>query len=205
MENYTPDCKGYYKCPTCGKPFYSKVVLKVHIKKGQCFNPHQVSQENSSVIENVSKQDSYAKNVENSVKSAKNTFSTMLGTTNIPIQSKICKEQTVEYEKLKSRHCQECNKTFRRKRYLPIHINVVHKNIKKFQCLQCPKAFGINATLQQHILAVHEKITPFQCHKCTKTFGQNSNLQTHIKTVHKDVHPQTSRVLMCPLDPMEKQ
>ena len=174
MENYTQDSKGYSKCPTCGKPFYSKVVLKVHLKKGQCLNWQQ-----SSVIENESKEDCVAKNDDTKIE--KNN------------------------EKLKSRHCQECNKTFRRKRYLPIHINVVHKNIKKFQCLQCPKAFGINITLQQHILAVHEKITPFQCHKCTKTFGQNSNLQTHIKTVHKDVHPQTSRVLMCPLDPMEKQ
>ena len=220
MENYTQDPKGYFKCPTCGKPFYSIVVLKVHIKREQCLNWQKISQEKSSVTENDFKKDCVAKNVDSRVKSETNEdinlniiikresaqtrqFST---NSNIPVQSKICEDQTADTNpekqngKLKSRHCQECNKTFRRKRYLPIHINVVHKNIKIFQCVQCPKAFGINSTLQQHIIAVHEKCTPYQCQKCNKAFSRNSNLQTHINTVHKKCTPSNVKIELRHLD-----
>ena len=202
-KNYTQDRKGYFKCPTCDKPFSSQIVLKIHMKKEQCFKPQQLSQDKSSVIKNESKKDCVSKNDETTVKSAKNedinqlnqkinkefaesrTFST------IPQKSKICEDKTADInieknnEELKSRHCQECNKTFGRKRYLPIHINVVHKNMRNFQCLQCPKAFGINKTLQQHTQAVHEKLKPYHCRECNKAYCQNSILQRHIKTVHK--------------------
>ena len=210
MENYTQDRDEYFKCPTCGKPFSSKIVLKIHMKKEQCLN-RQHSQEKSSVIKNVLKKDCVSENAENTVKSAKNeninlnkkikkefdqtrTFST------IPQQSKICKEETADInieknnEKLKSRHCQECNKTFE-KRYFPIHLNVVHNNLRNFQCLQCPKAFGIKKTLQQHFQAIHEKLKPYKCPECDKACSQNSTLRRHIKLVHKKCPP--SNVKSC--------
>ena len=74
MKKYDEELhrKGYFKCPTCDKPFSSQIVLKIHMKKEQCLNPQQLSQDKSSVIKNESKKDCVSKNAETTVKSAKN-------------------------------------------------------------------------------------------------------------------------------------
>ena len=85
----------------------------------------------------------------------------------------------------KNHVCIECGKSYRDKRNLKEHREVVHLGNKKFKCEQCPYTSGCKQNLKKHIKAVHEKIRRFVCEKCSYTATTKDNLMYHTESVHK--------------------
>ncbi|KAL4229027.1 GDNF-inducible zinc finger protein 1 [Mactra antiquata] len=78
-------------------------------------------------------------------------------------------------------HCQVCDKRFRRKQGLNMHITV-HSNEKNFVCSYdgCGKQFRLQSTLHKHELTVHLGDKPFECHICEERFTRGTYLKSHM-------------------------
>ena len=122
--------------------------------------------------------------------------------------------------------CREgnCDKTFRRKQNLALHIEIVHLKLKPHSCTHCGKSFGLATSLRAHIATIHEGDKPhacpmegcsfataikgtltkhlkthtdsFQCTEegCDRSFNRISNLTIHIQTVHLKLKPYSCTV-----------
>ena len=143
MEEYTQNHEWFFSCPSCDRCFYTKIILKIHLEKEQCLNKQQVHQVN----ENKFQEFAFDAHVGNTVKSPKNVQNKeefvqtknclpLVDCAKIPQHNKKIKELYFNIEKIhngvKSHQCQECNKTYKQKSYLQVHINVVHN----YTCMQ---------------------------------------------------------------------
>ena len=70
-------------------------------------------------------------------------------------------------------HCSYCNKSFRRRSYLNVHVKTVHSGERSPPCPHCDKNFGQSSDLKKHIKTVHLGERCHPCPHCTKTFGQS--------------------------------
>ncbi|XP_053699067.1 zinc finger protein 665-like [Sabethes cyaneus] len=79
--------------------------------------------------------------------------------------------------------CEVCAKSFKDKKSLKDHLEIVHQGIKRFRCDICNKCFTRNGSLAEHKLIQHAGIKQFSCNICGKAFGKEDSLKTHL-TVH---------------------
>ena len=91
------------------------------------------------------------------------------------------------HENLLKHQCLVCEKYFRHKYYLNVHIKTVHENLKEHQCLACYKSFAQKFDLKCHLETVHKNIKRHVCQVCNRPFGKKSALNGHIKTVHQNI------------------
>ncbi|CAB0038484.1 unnamed protein product [Trichogramma brassicae] len=80
--------------------------------------------------------------------------------------------------------CDDCGKNFGSKRYLRLHITIVHDGRKDHVCDRCEEKFGIRSNLLKHQKTVHEGRRDYACDHCEKKFGDPSNLKRHQRIVH---------------------
>ena len=79
----------------------------------------------------------------------------------------------------------DCDKSFKKKSGLQVHIQTFHEGKKPYKCSLCEKYFSSKALLSRHFNQVHEKKRPYGCHLCDLRFGQKAHLVTHLKGKHK--------------------
>ncbi|XP_068574996.1 uncharacterized protein [Cebidichthys violaceus] len=84
----------------------------------------------------------------------------------------------VSSQRIVSKSCQLCGKTFANLSALRIH-SVVHTGEKPHRCSLCGKRFTQKGNLKCH-LRIHTGEKPFRCVKCGKTFTQKVNLNHHL-------------------------
>ncbi|XP_049633287.1 zinc finger protein 445 [Suncus etruscus] len=77
--------------------------------------------------------------------------------------------------------CQECGKSFTRKRSLLDHKGI-HSGEKRYKCNQCGKSYDRNYRLVNH-QRIHTKERPFKCQWCGKDF-----IGRHTLTIHQKKH-----------------
>ena len=84
--------------------------------------------------------------------------------------------------------CKICNKTFKNKHCLRIHIRKVHE-AKKLQCHLCQVTLRDAGGLRRHIKHVHEKVERKfgKCDLCDKIFRSSGYLKIHMQAVHEKV------------------
>ena len=92
--------------------------------------------------------------------------------------------------------CKHCDKQFKQKQYLGLHIKTVHEGVW-FKCSYCGKQFGQKGNLKRHVDTVHkmrhiQKIErkddiKFQCHKCDKKFLSRTGVHYHVQSVHEGI------------------
>ena len=79
--------------------------------------------------------------------------------------------------------CQKCTKSFETKDLLKAHIEGAHLDSKKaFPCDKCDKILMSEFALKNHVTAVHEKdVKVIKCYKCNKPFLTKKGLIYHQK------------------------
>lgn len=81
--------------------------------------------------------------------------------------------------------CQECDYTTKKPYLLTRHIITHHSMEKPFECDKCQKKFKLKRALTVHIQQAHtDAVKTFKCNFCDKTFGSSTNFYTHRKNLH---------------------
>ena len=106
-------------------------------------------------------------------------------------------------------HCDHCNKSFSKKRYIHLHIHdthlgkgaahtchickkkilggkghlkvhiLLHSGVKTHECKICGKKCAHAADLRKHVFT-HSNEQPFSCEQCEQRFKRRENLKTHM-------------------------
>lgn len=84
--------------------------------------------------------------------------------------------------------CNYCEKSFKEKRHLKNHIELVHEKSKRTQCNQCGFYSTCSGSLNKHIKAVHLKIKNYKCNECDQSFCTNQQLKRHERS-HRGEKP----------------
>jgi uncharacterized Zn-finger protein len=83
------------------------------------------------------------------------------------------------YEEKKEFPCTECEKVFKRRYMLKMHL-LRHSGNRPFECIHCGKRYFNTSTLNNHIRYFHEKYAKFICSFCGKKFNVEQHFQSHI-------------------------
>ena len=78
----------------------------------------------------------------------------------------------------KINNCQHCGKSFRDKGLLKSHERI-HTEEKPFGCSFCEKKYKTKESLRVHIQSIHEKIIVGNCDQCGKTFQDKRTFINH--------------------------
>ena len=87
---------------------------------------------------------------------------------------------------LTSFQCNTCNRKFKHKGHLNVHIASIHEE-KKFECTSCSVKFTQKGSLDKHVASAHEGIK-FDCDLCDVKFTQKGHLKKHVASVHNKAH-----------------
>ncbi|KAM3605816.1 uncharacterized protein V6R79_005171 [Siganus canaliculatus] len=90
-------------------------------------------------------------------------------------QSTLEKDEASEIRKEKPFKCLQCNKRFKQKYQLVLHIRV-HTGEKPFTCDFCGKTFSQNSSRIVH-MRLHTGEKPYFCKKCGESFSLSSHLK----------------------------
>ena len=85
--------------------------------------------------------------------------------------------------------CETCDKIFKQKCHLLLHVEVAHEKKRPFQCPNCDKRYSTKALMKAHNNTIHEKLYIVRCEVCDKGFINQRNFQTHVSIVHEKKRP----------------
>lgn len=86
--------------------------------------------------------------------------------------------------KIPTPKCQACDKVFKNRRLLNIHIRKDHLMEREFKCSECDMSFFRSTVLKKHMVK-HTGLRSLKCSVCSKIFGRPKSLKEHMK-VHDD-------------------
>merc|ERR1719312_2442437 len=76
--------------------------------------------------------------------------------------------------------CEECHATFKKKKYLKIHVNRVHSGIRH-KCPECWSTFSTKQNLARHVKSTHKN----QCAEAVgikESYEHNGNMTNDVTT-----------------------
>ena len=79
--------------------------------------------------------------------------------------------------------CNICQKVYKSKHGLSLHIKSVHEE-NRYPCDQCQYKAREKGHLKKHIQSVHMKVK-YSCDQCGKLLTEQGNLKRHIQSVHE--------------------
>ena len=77
--------------------------------------------------------------------------------------------------------CPRCDKIFKHRSLLCMHIDQVHEKKRPFPCTICGTAFTEKGHLKKHVQMVHEGQRPYKCEHCDKAFTRKRYLTVVIQ------------------------
>lgn len=87
----------------------------------------------------------------------------------------------------KDLRCELCDYVTRKRTLLNRHKVTHHSADKPFACTQCDKTFKLRRALTVHIQVSHAEVPKiFKCDFCDKTFGSSTNYYSHRKNIHPE-------------------
>ena len=175
-------------CKICGKVYYSKSGLELHVLKF-----HDGNRGNRVKCEECNKTYSSKGSLKNHLKthrSVREEFPCKVCNKTFFSKNGFQSHTQVVHENL-THKCKICDKVFKQKQDLRLHRMAEHelKQVKK-KCNYCGKYFS-RKTIGRHILAMHNTSTSrshsksFECHLCDKVLRLKLSVAHHIKFVHK--------------------
>ena len=102
-------------------------------------------------------------------------------------RSVLCLHIDSIHEKKKPYHCTKCDYRSSTKSLLKAHDNQVHEKNYMVKCDKCGKGFPYKHSLEIHIAGVHEKKKPHTCDICGKSYSQIGALNLHNRTIHEGI------------------
>ena len=76
------------------------------------------------------------------------------------------------------KECNQCEKTFKKKRDMRNHLRKQHTNVKRFDCKICDQQFSFTGF--QYHMRMHKGENPkYKCTYCEKLFWRIGNLNNH--------------------------
>uniref|UniRef100_A0A673GRK4 Uncharacterized LOC107714742 n=1 Tax=Sinocyclocheilus rhinocerous TaxID=307959 RepID=A0A673GRK4_9TELE len=163
-----------FPCPTCGRHFHRKEVLKLHQEKfyNCSYCPHSFRFPNNLKLHERAH---LAKTVFPCSKCGK-TYSTKktLRTHNLTIRCKKISKESVPSAKndVQTQPCRETSKLLQR-------IQVHYMNKFKYQCEYCPRRFKLSGQLKVHV-RLHTGEKPYGCANCGEHFIRTDYLKRHL-------------------------
>jgi Zinc finger, C2H2 type/C2H2-type zinc finger len=79
--------------------------------------------------------------------------------------------------------CNECGYVTKKKQLLNRHTIIHHSTVKPFVCESCNKSFKLKRALTVHLKQHTQKIF-YPCNFCERTFSSSTNFYTHRKNMH---------------------
>ena len=79
-----------------------------------------------------------------------------------------------------------CNKKWKSKSGMKVHIRRTHLNLVSYKCEQCEYVSKYLQALKAHVLAIHEKVYQ-NCELCDYSAKYKTNILSHVKFVHTKV------------------
>ena len=118
-------------------------------------------------------------------------------------QKSIVDHNEMEIQCKNCRKCYICNKIFKKKIHLTIHLcNVHEKRIKQnykchkckvHKCNFCNKVYSQSSTLREHIMSIHGG-QKYKCDTCGKVYINARLLKNHHKSVHEGQNPHKCQI-----------
>jgi len=94
---------------------------------------------------------------------------------------KICKHDTKQRFLC---HYSTCNRSFKLKEYLDLHIKRIHLGEISISCEYCTAQFTSKSNLHRHTRTTHLHLEIHTCIECSSTFSSKFNLQRHHRNAH---------------------
>jgi hypothetical protein len=76
----------------------------------------------------------------------------------------------------------DCEKSYKSKAHVNVHVRNSHDREKQYVCGQCNRGFFWRWERDRHVNVQHLKIKEFQCEVCGETFGHKSRLKYHVQS-----------------------
>lgn len=81
--------------------------------------------------------------------------------------------------------CEACDKVFKDKQSLSVHVRRDHLMDRRYKCTECDKSFFKTSDYKHHLLK-HSGLRSYKCDVCSKAFGRAYTLREHMK-IHDNV------------------
>ena len=150
------------KCPLCPKLFLSKVSLASHVR-----------------YVHAEKRKYSCKDCDSKTKQKKRLRDHNLYVHGIN-QFTEKYHNTEEYKRFK---CNQCYRSYQRRKDLNYHIRTVHESFdgeQRFRCEICDVSFKQKKSLNLHVKWKHGQQEPHVCPKCGKTFDRKDTMKKHL-------------------------
>ncbi|XP_055382968.1 gastrula zinc finger protein XlCGF57.1-like [Condylostylus longicornis] len=164
-----------FLCPICGKQFFKRFSLKVHLRY------HQKSYHSCERC----KLDLQFRNPKEYIAHLRIVHGENAFRCPICDREFSRKHDMMKHKDTHSREpncCTQCNINFGFRREFNQHMKEVHNRIKKFTCNICGKIFLMHCKLTRH-LETHNKIRE-NCNLCGKEFRSRRDYNAHMRNMH---------------------
>ena len=192
--------EAYFKtvCPHCDKSFCEAYIAKRHIQ-----SEHKTSQFKCSICEREFQSKTAMTYHENLVHKTDNTLvSCYMCNKTLASLDTLKSHQKYAHSTERNEQCTYCDKKFKQKRDLRIHLARIHgvdlltekygESYEKavFDCEKCESTFGYKKNLDAHIRSKHSSsVESFKCDECKSEFRYKKTLVDHVKRKHGTGQP----------------
>uniref|UniRef100_H3CWT6 C2H2-type domain-containing protein n=1 Tax=Tetraodon nigroviridis TaxID=99883 RepID=H3CWT6_TETNG len=172
-----------FKCLKCNKEFEDRHRLILHVRIHTGERPFSCDFCGKTFIQNSSRI------IHMSVHTGEKPYLCQKCGNRFATRKNLNTQVTLEGNTEEEIKCLECEKEFRKKADLRLHMRV-HMDRKPFLCHFCGQIFSRDCDLIRHMDEIHMGERAFKCSSCDKEFARRNHLAIHLR-IHTGERPHT--------------